>query len=301
MAETSKIAWTDATINFWIGCAKVAQGCRNCYAEGFAKRVGADVWGQDKPRRLVIGAHQTAHKLERAFRKDPALRRRRAFVSSLSDFFDEATAPIVDHLGRAIYVADGGVRTATPTSHRLTVGHLRAEAWETMTTTAGVDFLILTKRPENVLGYWYDRGKPLDNIWLGISAATDAEYTNAIEWLHELRPLARYTFISAEPMVENITPRLDGFSRYHGPDWVIVGGESGHHARPCRVEWIRRFVEARRRSPNGARLFVKQLGSNCADRAGLTDEKGGDPEEWPADIRVREFPGVDDDSSSTQT
>lgn len=99
-----------------------------------------------------------------------------------------------------------------------------------------------------------------------------------------------------------------------GLDWVIVGGESGKGARPCDIAWIRSLVEQGKAA--GVPVFVKQLGSHCihedddftenvwpdgpemtfpADepyfcRVRLDDRKGGDPDGWPADLRVREFP-----------
>jgi Protein of unknown function (DUF5131) len=105
----------------------------------------------------------------------------------------------------------------------------------------------------------------------------------------------------------------------HGPrvSWVIVGGESGPGSRPCDVDWIRGIVGqcAAARVP----VFVKQLGANVVARndevadwleacphlqqgpterlqgalgqmVGFKDKKAGDPAEWPADLRVREFP-----------
>lgn len=102
-----------------------------------------------------------------------------------------------------------------------------------------------------------------------------------------------------------------------GVDWVIVGGESGPGARPCNIEWIRGIVHQCKGA--GVPVFVKQLGlhpvsmpgcSNicvgygrgmyCCDCGGnkhgtafftsLADRKGGDPSEWPEDLRVRELP-----------
>jgi len=90
-----------------------------------------------------------------------------------------------------------------------------------------------------------------------------------------------------------------------GIHWVIVGGESGPGARPCRVEWIRDIVRQCRDA--GVPVFVKQLGAaatggvagdwtpqgvQLALRGGirLGDRKGGDWYEWPADLRVREYP-----------
>ena len=78
-------------------------------------------------------------------------------------------------------------------------------------------------------------------------------------------------------------------------DWVIVGGESGPKARPCNVEWIRSIV--RQCADAAVPCFVKQLGSNSVHFADnkhhpTRDPKGGDPAEWPADLRVREWPAV---------
>ena len=82
--------------------------------------------------------------------------------------------------------------------------------------------------------------------------------------------------------------------------WIIVGGESGTGARPCHIEWIRFLVE--RCKSAGVPVFVKQLGANpererqfAADdirdvSLELHDPKGGEPSEWPEDLRVREFP-----------
>ena len=96
-----------------------------------------------------------------------------------------------------------------------------------------------------------------------------------------------------------------------GLSWLILGGESGrqgagpHCARPCNVEWIRSLVAQGKAA--GAAVFVKQLGSKPtaplleigkppvhdiplgATRL-ILDKKGGDPSEWPEDLRIREFP-----------
>lgn len=87
-------------------------------------------------------------------------------------------------------------------------------------------------------------------------------------------------------------------------DWVIIGGESGPGARPFAVEWARSAV--RQCKAAGVACFVKQLGAHIRGDSsefptvdweikdghgfGLCDRKGGDIEEWPADLRLREFP-----------
>jgi protein gp37 len=100
-------------------------------------------------------------------------------------------------------------------------------------------------------------------------------------------------------------------STYPGIDWVIVGGESGVGARPCDIAWVLDIIDQCREAE--VPVFIKQLGSNVVSsghlsslligpaRAGsvvvtckrvLRDGKGGDPSEWPENLRIREFPEV---------
>jgi protein gp37 len=82
-------------------------------------------------------------------------------------------------------------------------------------------------------------------------------------------------------------------------DWIVTGGESGRGARPCNIGWIRSIVEQCK--DTDCPVFVKQMGSNpCYDGFNepqpfsLVDKKGGDWSEWPEDLRIREFPRVND-------
>jgi len=90
---------------------------------------------------------------------------------------------------------------------------------------------------------------------------------------------------------------------YPRVDWVIIGGESGPHSRPFDVQWARDTIAQFRAA--GVPVFVKQMGSKPTtdhrtrpkDEGAhwttlLKDKKGGNPDEWPADLRVREFPEV---------
>lgn len=163
----------------------------------------------------------------------------------------------------------------------------------------------------------------LSNVWLGTSCEDQAAATERIP--HLLRCPAAVRFISAEPLLGPVDlSRYFGEERlrsgngidWHGAglvDWVIVGGESGKGARPCNVEWIRSIV--RQCQEAGVACFVKQVGKHAicgcggdvaawarnhgerrASCAGcglvlpLQDTKGGDPAEWPEDLRVREWP-----------
>jgi len=105
--------------------------------------------------------------------------------------------------------------------------------------------------------------------------------------------------LTIEPLIEDLGP-LD----LTGIGWVIVGGESGRGARQCEVEWIRSIVRQCRTA--GVPVFVRQLGSkpefgrgecvrwaNDGPTQKLRDRKGGDMQEWPEDLQVREMPRTD--------
>ncbi len=187
-------------------------------------------------------------------------------------------------------------------------------------------FLVLTKRPENVANLWptvIREGGPTaeryrGNVWLGTSFS---DQTSCERWLPELlklRDLAPVLFASVEPLVGPVDlstwlkcrcgePPLEEGEHCEGclmgpPHWIIVGGESGPQARPCNIQWVRDLVGQCQAAD--VPCFVKQLGSNVTDEPELLGEhddrdkyalcyshpKGGDPSEWPEDLRVRQFP-----------
>jgi len=171
---------------------------------------------------------------------------------------------------------------------------------------------------------------PLPNVWLGISVENQDVARDRITNL--LKCPSAIRFLSVEPLIsrvdldmiyeipEWVSPFARGDSAVGMISWVIVGGESGPGARACNLDWIRRIV--RRCKDAGVACFVKQLGARIAvpndsgkewPRGGdewthlddgpsyqgepidirLDDSKGGDPSEWPEDLRVREFPNVE--------
>lgn len=175
---------------------------------------------------------------------------------------------------------------------------------------------------------------PLPNVWLGVSVERQEEADERIP--HLLRCSAAVRWVSAEPLLGPVN--LDEYlyqreSQYGGItaaprnsigvtdalDWVVTGGESGHGARPCDVQWLRQIGKHCRLA--GTPWFNKQLGAfplgvpscigcegerfdgDVCERCGetveiidgrrvlhLKDKKGADPSEWPEDLRVREWP-----------
>lgn len=283
MSENSGIQWTNHTFNPWWGCVKVAQGCKFCYAEGVAERFcGRRVWGPNSERRLASEkVWNDPVRWNRAAERGG--QRAKVFCLSMGDVLE-------DH-----------PQLAEP----------RKRLVEIVETTPWLDWQLLTKRPENAEMFGWGHHWPA-NVWFGTSAATHEEmYRNAP---HLLGSRARVKFWSLEPLIGRITmtPACMG-------DWVIVGGESGSHARPCDVGWIQSIVAQCKTA--GVPCFVKQLGARILlpndshdqwprggdgliydcdgpgwsfqgerHEARLRDHKGGNPDEWPEDLRVREFP-----------
>ncbi|MFN6996089.1 MAG: phage Gp37/Gp68 family protein [Aquincola tertiaricarbonis] len=235
MAETTEIAWCDATWSPWEGCQKVGPGCDHCYAEARNKRFAAGAnWGPGAPRRRTVDWSKPRLWNRAA---GQAGRRMKVFPS-LCDPFDNAV----------------------PVEWRLAFFQLIA-------ATPHLDWLLLTKRIGNVAGMLGDwKTVPLlPNIWLGATVVTQAEADRDIPKL--LAVPARVRFLSVEPMLEqmDITPFLWGKHAavdlvcqncprdadcecgYHTREalklpslsWVICGGESGPHARPMHPDWAR--------------------------------------------------------------
>lgn len=166
---------------------------------------------------------------------------------------------------------------------------------------------------------------PLKNVWLGVSIATQPDADKNVPII--LKCPAAVRFVSAEPLIEAVSlsralpcetcggdgwmgdqhgrkwacedcgghEDAAGHGIGRGLDWVIVGGESGPGARPCDIAWIRSIIEQCKAA--GTACFVKQLGANPIKGGEfskgpllLRSTKGGDPAEWPDDLRIRQFP-----------
>jgi protein gp37 len=315
----TNIEWTDSTWNPVIGCRHVAEGCRHCYAETMSKRLAA--MGQKDyasiltlPSATEPGGKFNGKAVTRPETLAEPLRwkkPRMVFVNSMSDLFHE---DVPFEFIAAVF----GVMAACPqhTFQVLTKRPARAlEFYEWADQNIGEPdyYLPFTGKygmPEGRINE-ISADWPLKNVWLGVSAAHQPDADALIPIL--LKCPAAVRFVSAEPLVEKLDFAFDhecGDPPHWRcppiPDWVIVGGESGPGARPCDIAWVRSIVEQCKSA--GVPCFVKQLGADVrckpaeawpagtkwfvdgVNRVGLHDRKGGDPSEWPEDLRAREFP-----------
>lgn len=116
-------------------------------------------------------------------------------------------------------------------------------------------YQILTKRADRLPQYFKDRYCP-QNVWLGVSVEDRKYGVPRIDHLRRVN--AHIRFLSVEPLLEDL-----GTLDLTGIHWVIVGGESGHKARPMREEWVAKVKE--QADAAGAAFFFKQWGGWGAD------------------------------------
>jgi protein gp37 len=327
MGENTNIEWADHSWNPWRGCTKVSPGCANCYAETWSRRNPAVLgnWGKGKPRVLaknwvnplrwnctkICTNCGQANKLDamvcsaRSCAHFEFLRPR--VFPSLCDWLDEEV----------------------PTEWLAALLTLIHE-------TPNLDWLLLTKRPENfqsrlaavrqflacdgsyskgiearcyhkLLVPWANRNPP-NNVWIGTSLEDQKRADERIPALLQIP--ARLRFLSLEPLLGPID--LSSACNFPGRDfgerpfdWVIIGGESGPRGRPCNVDLIRSIIGQLDKA--AVPCFVKQVGSNPCGywtegaalpapdalwKLRVKHPKGGNPEEWPEDLRVRQYPEV---------
>lgn len=261
MAERTKIQWTDHTYNPWIGCAKINEGCKFCYAETLMDtRYGRVQWGVNGTRSRT----KTWNDPPRWDRAAAAAgERHKVFCASLADVFED----------------------------RAELAPWRSDLFKLIDRCGNLDWLLLTKRPENVRRMW--EGPNRGNVWIGTSVANQANADEFVPRLLTCRGLGSVLFLSVEPQIA----RID-LSRFLFPcptvDWVIVGGESkqGHgEPRAFHLDWARLIVQQCREAT--IPCFVKQMGSNSWDggrRVRFADSHGGNWGEWPPELKVRQCP-----------
>ena len=340
MSENSKIAWTTHTFNPWMGCTKVSPGCANCYAENLMDtRYGKVEWGPSGTRVKTSEANwrkplkwdrdaETARKMNAQYFPGMEHERPRVFCASLADVFEDWSGPILNSKGETLNLA---VTTNDRVIPPITLGDLRRDLFALIDATPNLDWLLLTKRPENIRRMWpirtapeieqnYANGKYPEyfreiqrdfvsnrpNVWLGTTIESQEYESRWTEHLSKCRDLCGLTFISYEPALGPLDIR--GWESV--PDWEIFGGESdqGAKARECDVGWFYSGINQCR--SRGVVPFVKQLGSNAyqmdfygdpevpggtrsfPNYLGLKDKAGADPAEWPEDLRIRELPGA---------
>lgn len=309
MAQKSAIEWTDSTWNPVRGCSRVSDGCAGCYAESIARRFS----GPGKPYEGLI--HSTGRwngkiHLAEDHLLDPISwgKGRRIFVNSMSDLFHEAIP--FEYIDKVFAVMACTTRhtyqVLTKRPQRM-LEYFNRLRWNGYTDDQGdydgctYDEQIrwhggphrLAGLPDQVKpSVVYDEWKPnqgrggydncgplwpLMNVWMGISCEDQETAEERIPLL--LKVPAAIRFLSCEPLLGKI--EFDG--RWVDFDWVIIGGESGHGARPMEQQWAIDLV-AQCQAVETA-VFMKQ-----GSQANWPDFKNF--ASFPPELQVRQWPKV---------
>lgn len=265
MAENSAISWCDHTWNPWMGCTKISPACDGCYAEALMdKRMGKAKWGNHP--RVRTGAHTWNEPIRWNRKAEKDGTRPFVFCASLADIFDNQVDP-----------------------------QWRADAFDVMRNTPRLVYLLLTKRPQNIVKLSDRAGGLPRNASIGTSVEDQQRADANLPALEvariELAPI--FTFGSFEPLLGHvqIDPRLM-------PDWIIAGGETDqgtHRARPTHPAWFRSLRDQAAQA--GKPFHFKQWGE--WGRAKF--ERSGTPGKyalatagemsgwWPADVHEVDY------------
>jgi len=295
MGSSSKIEWTDTTWNPLAGCTRVSRGCSNCYAEKMTRRLLAmsrqwkDRGAYDRYRRTISDSGRWSNSIalfpERLEAPLRWRKPRRVFVGSMSDLFHHDVP--TEYIVQVFVVAKKAER------HHFQFLTKRAERLREF----GERFSCLTTLPNVSLGVSVEKQDVLEKRWRQLAITPASLRFLSIEPLLAHLDFFRAGSLGAEmgdPIYFSALAGTDATDpSIPGVDQVIVGGESGGGARTCELSWIVNV----RNACSDARVpcFVKQLGSlsggwgppNYYRR--LRDPKGGDPDEWPKYLRVREL------------
>lgn len=266
MGKETDISWCDHTFNHVIGCEKVSEGCRNCYASvstpvRVAGKIGLKLWGGESTGAVRRVASESMWKEPIKWNKQAEKegKRKRVFCASLADVFERFDGDIVDSHGNKLYLnlredeKDDWWHTEN-TGLGVDLDSVRARLFDVIGLTPWLDWLLLTKRPENVMDMaptlWKQFGFPF-NVWMGTTVENQDYAEQRIP--HLLSIPAKVRFLSVEPMLGEVNvPHViaaDGDSASKGTmhwmgidagiNWVICGGESGDKARPMHPDWVR--------------------------------------------------------------
>jgi protein gp37 len=320
------LKYRDASGKTAWACVKVSDGCKNCYAETLAHRYGrGGPYSLQQTRKVTpfFDIHEG-----NAILRAKKLAGKRVFIDDMTDLFGEwVSDEIIDkHFALFALRPDVTFQVLTKRPERMAAylgQHDVGLRWALRTVDVGN-----VERPaasSDTAVDWTRNGLP--NVWLGTSCEDQQRADERIP--HLLKCPAAVRFLSCEPLLGPIDltqittgPDRDGsgwdYRHWNaltgenwcdcqdfihpigtGPvSWVIVGGESGSKARRFDFAWGESIVK--QCTAAGVPVFFKQAGSNAgwtdADgdwhRWPTKDGKGGDPDEWPEDLRVREMPSV---------
>jgi protein gp37 len=322
MAQTTGIGWTDATVNFVIGCTKVGPGCDACYAAEFALQK----WN------IVFEAGGRRHVTQSGFQDPPRWQRKHdagivekfhggktiktpvwVFACSLSDFFDKEWPAEVRARAWAVIKACSSLRWQIVTKRVGLVERYLPDDWNGGKGYEHVGIIATMVNQEEV-----DRDGPklirlkteFGVYWIGVSLEPQIGEIDPTELGGTMtvrlprNPAPPIQPLTSDDSIGHSVAALGGsfIPNNDGIDWLITGGESKQGEgtpRPYHLEWARSLIDFGRAA--NIPVFVKQMGDNPHEYGGYTKRfgknGGGDISLWPGDLRVQEMPRIYNASS----
>ncbi|MGV0595673.1 DUF5131 family protein [Mycolicibacterium porcinum] len=296
MSDKTGIEWTDATWNPVTGCTKLSPaspGCQNCYASTFAERF------RGTPGHYFERGFDVQLRPEKLDQPLRWRRPRRIFVNSMSDLFhDDVPADFIAKVFAIMALAPQHTFQVLTKRHGRMRSMLNDNAFLTRVCEYG-EWFALTQKPNRLDDRIFRRGPwPLPNVWLGVSTENQKWAARRIPALLDTPAAVR--FISAEPLLGPVElsqhwlhpvmrPGADpAVGRRIGKangvgflDWVIVGGESGHQARPMNPRWARSLRDQCQAA--GVPFLFKQWGEWAAAPWKVERQ----PDEFTLDYKAR--------------
>lgn len=292
MSEKTKIEWADHTWNPWIGCTKVSPGCANCYAEvSTPSRTKEIKWGKGQPRlrtsanywRGPVRWNAEDRKERLAVEASGGTWERRRFFPSLCDVWDSE----IDL-------------------------QIKVDFIELIYKTQELDWLLLTKRPENVTGdlteicigliasgrfeaaamvqEWLD-GHPPDHVWIGTSVENQRAADERIPIILSIPACVR--FLSLEPLLEGVNLERIVIKKSDAPERgkpdVSIKALSGWHGGanrldPTRIDWVIVGSESGPKARPCNVEWIESIVAQCrgADVPCFVKQLGANPRETPS-------------------
>jgi protein gp37 len=316
-------------------CVKVSPGCRSCYAEATALRWNKGKLFNARNMEEVepfMCEKELAAIMTKKTVDGVTVSGSRCFVGDMTDLFGEwVPDELLDKLFAVFALRpDVTFQVLTKRAEQMAAymrweGHCDASAKRNENCPCRQCCIVramaaMVSDSDFAAAIYVSKNWPLPNVWLGVSVENQEQADRRLPWLAKTPAAVR--FVSFEPLLGEVVVKCpnsplcvmrsddddkknrivwaycnacDGRGYIARFDWAIIGGESGHGARPCNVKWVRSLVEQCKAA--GVPAFVKQLGdkvpSDKVDHPAFFMKlaaKGKDMAEWPEDLRVREWP-----------
>lgn len=286
----TEIEWTDKTYNPFEGCIRVSEGCKYCWAEKTNNRLAS--FGRIVNQKANWQGNQVFN--DAVLHEPWTYNSQKVFVCSRSDLFLAQREQINLIMAACLMNPSNKYQILTKRPEKMFAWiknldllemRLQMEKW----IKNNAPLQLSDKRKQQLPEMLKNITNPnWESIWLGVSAENQKRFDERMHYLKQIDyPVLKW--VSAEPLLSPLS-RIELYAQHL--HWLVVGGENG--PRECKEEWIQSIVQECRAT--SLPVYVKQMGSvwakNCQPTHPSKSKRGAIPDEWPEDIRVREFPQI---------